>query len=226
MSSYIQPLIESFEANKNDEDAVQMEKYMKRLFTFYGLKSPLRKNLISSFFKQYGYPDYPEQIARECWSLPQRELQYFAMEMLAKKAKKAPVDRIGLYEFLVIEKSWWDSVDFIASNLVGPYFISYPDKMVPVTQSWMNSGNIWLQRSSLLFQLKYKSATDVELMTRYIKKLYGSKEFFINKAIGWILREYSKTDAKWVVDFVESEQKKLAPLSKREALKWLERNSN
>ncbi len=85
----------------------------------------------------------------------------------------------------------------------------------------MDSGNMWLQRTALLFQLKYKKATDTKLLTDYILKLQGSKEFFINKAIGWILREYSKTESDWVIEFVKKHQ--LAPLSHKEALKWLNR---
>ena len=138
-------------------------------------------------------------------------------------AKKAEKERIDLYEFMLLNKSWWDTVDFIASNLVGVHFQKYPDLIYPVTEKWMNSGNIWLQRTSLLFQLKYRQKTDVKLMSDYIQRLQGSKEFFINKAIGWILREYSKTDAEWIKKFVGNHQ--LAPLSKREALKWLERKS-
>ena len=83
----------------------------------------------------------------------------------------------------------------------------------------MSSGNIWLQRTCLLFQLSYRSETDVDLLVKLIGELNGSKEFFINKAIGWILREYSKTDAEFVINYVDSID--LAPLSRREALKWL-----
>jgi 3-methyladenine DNA glycosylase AlkD len=87
----------------------------------------------------------------------------------------------------------------------------------------MNSGNMWLQRTALLFQLKYKKATDVNLLSDYILRLQGSKEFFINKAIGWILREYSKTDPDWVIQFVQNNN--LANLSRREALKWIDRKN-
>lgn len=139
-------------------------------------------------------------------------------------AKKAEKERIDLYEYLIVNKSWWDTIDYSASNLVGVHFQKFPELIQPYTEKWMDSGNMWLQRTSLLFQLKYKKATDLELLTDYIHQLQGSKEFFINKAIGWILREYSKTNAAWVVDFVNSNQ--LAPLSHREALKWLNRKRN
>ncbi|MCK5077528.1 MAG: DNA alkylation repair protein, partial [Calditrichia bacterium] len=116
-------------------------------------------------------------------------------------------------------KSWWDTVDFIATNLVGPLFEKYSELIIPYTKKWMDSGNIWLQRTSILFQLKYKEKTDFKLIIGFIQQCSSSNEFFIQKAIGWILREYSKTDASTVIEFVKNN--KLAPLSEREALKWL-----
>ena len=112
-------------------------------------------------------------------------------------------------------------VDFIAGTLAGTHFNLYPELIKPVTGRWMKSGNIWLQRSSLLFQLKYKNQTDTRLMFKYIRSLSSSKEFFIQKAIGWVLRQYSKTDPETVIQFVEAHQ--LPPLSKREALKVINR---
>ncbi|MCD4790219.1 MAG: DNA alkylation repair protein [Bacteroidales bacterium] len=223
MSPYILPLSESFKANANEEIAKPMAKYMKGLFDYYGIKTPIRRTLGKEFHKKYGYPEAEdlEKIVKECWNLPQREYQYFAMELLVKLAKQAERDRIELYRYLIENKSWWDTVDLIATKLVGVHFIKYSELIKPVTKKWMDSGNMWLQRTSILFQLPYKKETDLNLLTKYIRQLQGSKEFFINKAIGWILREYSKTDSKWVIEYVNNNQ--LAPLSKREALKWLER---
>ena len=188
-----------------------------------GIKSPERRELKAQFLLQYGYPETGQldEIARECWELPQREYEYFIMEILDSFAKKAEDGRIGLYEYMIETKSWWDTVDFIAANLVGIHFRKYPEQIVPCTKKWMDSGNMWLQRTSLLFQLRYKKETDLELLMDYVGRLQGSKEFFINKAIGWALREYSKTDPDWVKNYVASHS--LAPLSHREALKRINR---
>lgn len=223
MHAYLIPLSESFAGNANAEIALQMKKYMKDQFDYFGIKSPERKTLTKEFLVKYGYPqlDQIEEITKNCWHLPQRELQYVMMEILGRMAKKAKEPRIELYEFLIENKSWWDTVDYIASNLVGVHFKLYPELTKPYTEKWMDSGNMWLQRTAILFQLKYKKDTDTVLITDYIYRLQGSKEFFINKAIGWILREYSKTNPDWVVQFVQNNQ--LANLSKREALKWLDR---
>jgi len=198
---------------------------MKGKFDYFGIKSPERKILKKEFTDDYGYPASGdlEEIAKECWLLPQREYQYFIMEILGRLAKKASAERIDLYAFLIENKSWWDTVDYIASNLVGIHFKLYPGLIKPHTEKWMKSGNIWLQRTAILFQLKYRQDTDLLLLSDYIQQLQGSKEFFINKAIGWILREYSKTNPDWVIHFVQHQ--KLANLSRREAMKWLDRKS-
>ncbi len=225
MHSYLIPLLESFSENANESIAIQMKKYMKDQFDFFGIKSPERKVLKKEFLHTHGLPDQDqlEVIVKECWQLPQREYQYFIMGILGRLAKKANKERITLYEYIIENKSWWDTVDYIASNLVGVHFFNYPDTIKPYTEKWMDSGKMWLQRTAILFQLKYKNETDLQLLSGYILQLQGSKEFFINKAIGWILREYSKTDPDWVVRFIEKNE--LANLSKREALKWMERKN-
>jgi len=227
MHNYLKELSDQFAAHRDENNAVAMKKYMKGRYEYFGIKSPLRKEISKSFLKRFGLPDDDqiEQVAKDCWDLPQREFQYFAMELLGKVAKKAEICRVDLYEYLALNKSWWDSIDYISSNLVGVHFKKFPDTIIPYTEKWMDSGNIWMQRVSLLYQLKYRSDTDLDLMTKYIERLFGSKEFFINKAIGWILREYSKTNAEWVVDYVKDNKDLMANLSKREALKWLENNN-
>ena len=223
MHAYLIPISEAFAENANEDIAFQMKKYMKGKFDYFGIKSPERRALKKEFLDLYGLPGQGqlEDIVKECWQLPQREYQYFIMEILGRLAKKAGDKRIDLYEFMVLNKSWWDTVDYIASNLVGVHFQMFPEQVKPYTKKWMDSGNMWLQRTAILFQLKYKKNTDLVLLSDYIHRLQGSKEFFINKAIGWILREYSKTDPDWVIHFVRNNE--LANLSRREALKWLDR---
>ena len=196
---------------------------MKDQFEFFGIQSKQRRELQREFMKKENLPalEQVEDIVKELWELPQREFQYFAMELLEKYMKKVDRDIVTLFEYMILTKSWWDTVDMIAARLVGPVFSRFDDLIVPYTEKWMYYGDMWLQRSAILFQLKYKKKTDTELLFNYIRALADSKEFFIQKAIGWTLREYSKTDPKAVVKFVQSTT--LAPLSKREALKVVNR---
>ena len=222
LPDYILPLQEAFLSNANPSEAVAMKKYMKDKFEFFGIKSPLRKEIYKNHKDNFGLlPDENfEQIVRWCWNQDQREYQYFAMEFLGRRKNKAQIQIIDLYEVLISRKSWWDTIDFIAAHLLGSYFTKYPEQILPVTNKWMRSGNIWLQRSCLLFQLKYKGKTNEKLLTSFIVELTGTREFFINKAIGWALREYSKTNPRFVKDFVSENH--LSGLSRREALKWMQ----
>jgi len=221
MHNYIKPLVKEFRNKANPKNAEPMAKYMKNLFPYLGIKTPERKELLKQFYKENGFPEIFDlkQIVLDLWELPEREYQYFAIGMLRKFSRKLDENFIELFEHLIITKSWWDSVDGIASWLIGNLFQRFPELIKPYTEKWMKSGNMWLQRTVILFQLNYKDKIDVKLLFKNIKKCMDSKEFFIQKAIGWALREYSKTDAQVVIDFVENNE--LATLSKREALKWL-----
>jgi len=221
MHNYIKPLVKEFRNKANPKNAEPMAKYMKNLFPYLGIKTPERKELLKQFYKENGFPEIFDlkQIVLDLWELPEREYQYFAIGMLRKFSRKLDENFIELFEHLIITRSWWDSVDGIASWLIGSLFKRFPKLIKPYTEKWMKSGNMWLQRTVILFQLNYKDKTDVKLLFKNIKKCMDSKEFFIQKAIGWALREYSKTDAQVVIDFVENNE--LATLSKREALKWL-----
>ncbi|MDT8393099.1 MAG: DNA alkylation repair protein [Bacteroidales bacterium] len=224
MAKYsIRPLISLYNKHADPDKARQMRAYMKDQFDYLGLPSPLRRELTKQFYKAYDYPlpEHVEAVVMEAYRLPQREFRYFALELLVKMREKTGHDAILLYERLITDEPWWDTIDLIAPSLVGFHFQQYPAERNHYINNWIKSGNIWLQRSCILFQLKYKSHTDTRLLSRIILELRDSKEFFIRKAIGWALREYSKTDPGFVIRFVQTNE--LSGLSQREALKWLER---
>lgn len=216
---YVNEITILFEANANPPQAVPMKKYMKNLFEYYGIKTPERRELTKTFLQKSKLPPIEdlEKIIKLFWEKPQRELQYFAQGLADKYAGQLDKNHVELLEYMITTKSWWDTVDFITGNLVGTLFKNHPSLIPGKTKEWMNSGNMWLQRTCLLFQLKYKLDTDTELLFAIINRLKDSNEFFIRKAIGWALREYSKFDPDSVIDFVESTE--LSGLSRREALK-------
>ncbi|MCU0323466.1 MAG: DNA alkylation repair protein, partial [Chitinophagaceae bacterium] len=161
-----------------------------------------------------------DSIVQSCFEQPQREYQYFAVELISFHKKIWQPSVINTIEHCLVSKSWWDSVDHVASECLTDYFKLYPNKINSVTNRWNQSKNIWLQRSSIMFQKAFKANTNTELLSKYILNCASSKEFFVQKAIGWALREYSKTNGAWVKQFVATHQ--LAPLSKREALKRMD----
>jgi 3-methyladenine DNA glycosylase AlkD len=223
---YVTSIKERFQAAADPVKAQPMKKYMKNLFEFLGITKPQRIPLKKEFLKKERLPGVErlEGIIKQLWELPGREYQYFAFELVEHYRKQLKEQDIELLEYMITNKSWWDTVDFIAANLVGAHFKQFPRLVGPYTARWLASGNMWLQRTAILFQLKYKTGTDVELMFQIIGQLADSKEFFIRKAIGWALREYSKTNPAAVIKFVESQP--LSNLSKREALKVIARKSN
>jgi len=218
---YLQPLKTAFEENANPSKALQMKAYMRGQYEYYGIASPERSVIFAEHKKNYGLiPEvHLNEIVTTCWQAPEREFQYFAMEMLNKVSKKSKPETIQFYEYMITNKSWWDTIDFIAANLVGSYFKIYPELIHSKTAEWIDSENMWLQRTCLIFQLKYKTLLDTDLLESFILKLKDAKPFFIRKAIGWILREYSKTDPEYVKNFVRNHS--LSGLSRIEALKWM-----
>ncbi len=221
MENYINKLELEFKNARNEQHAIAQSAYMRNLFPFIGLKSEKRREISKQFLKEIAKIDFEKipNLIELLWQKPERDFQYFAMDFLEKHSAKFREKDLTLIEYMITEKSWWDTVDLVAAKFAGQYFKLYPEKISEITEKWMVSGNIWLQRSALLFQLKYKNKTDVALLFEYIIRLKDSKEFFIRKAIGWILREYSKTDSLAVVNFVA--EAKLSGLSEKEALKWL-----
>ena len=223
MHKAISQLIQSFEAAQNRERAKQMERYMRDNFFFYGIMASERKNKIKQF--KLALPQeipYMEKtnIIKGMWEHPKREMQLGAVDwMLTWKQKEYTAEMIDLLEYLIITKSWWDSVDSIASNLVGRYAAKFPKEFHDKALTWRKSPNFWLNRSCLIYQLKYRENTNLEWLSSCILEFKTNKEFFIQKAIGWSLREVSKLNPDWVKKEVDRQQ--LQGLAKREALRLL-----
>jgi 3-methyladenine DNA glycosylase AlkD len=220
MHSYVLSLRKLFEQNEKPAQAVSMKKYMRDQFEYLGVKSPQSAALMKDFIKEHGLPPIAQlgEISHDLWSLPQREFQYAAMSLIGKFEKKVEPNFITTIEYLLVTKSWWDTVDMLAGHAVGTQFKRFPDVREKYLKNWRKSDNFWLRRTTLLFQLGYKKETDFNLLCELIHENLGSDEFFINKAIGWALRQYARTNPTPVKKFVKA-TKDLNPLSRREALK-------
>jgi 3-methyladenine DNA glycosylase AlkD len=222
MHAYVASIKTLFEQNANPAQAGPMKKYMRDQFEYLGIKTPQNAALQKEFFKEHGFPELSEldTVLRELWSLPQREFQYVAVGLLSRFDKKISAHFIKTIEYMLVTKSWWDTVDSVAGGSVGVHFQRFPEVRQKYLAKWRASENFWLRRSAILFQLNYKKETNFELLKEIIQENLGSNEFFINKAIGWSLRQYARIDPKAVRGFVKSTP--LHPLSRREAMKHLE----
>ncbi len=220
MHSYAVKLKSHFEKHANPSQAAPMKKYMRDQFEYLGIKSPQVKLLLREHVTRYGLPTLEDvdDISLDLWSQPQREFQYAAISLMERLEKKLPKPSIKTLEYMITHRSWWDTVDNI-SHIVGVHFRRFPDVKEKYLAKWRASKNIWMRRTAILFQLDYKRETDFDLLCRIIRENLGSDEFFINKAIGWALRQYAYTDSKAVKKFVKATD--LHPLSRREAMKHL-----
>lgn len=211
--------MEKLSPHADAKKAAPMKSYMKNRYEFLGIKTPERKALLKELYAENDLPEFREtrKIVNELFRLPEREFHYSAIEFCGKFKRKWTPKSISLFEKMILTKSWWDTVDSVKSVCLRDYFLKFPDDRYEITQRWIDSGNIWLQRLSVIFQLGYKEKTDVRLLKRNILQLNESEEFFVQKAIGWALRDYARADKDFVIKFVS--KNKLKPLSNREALK-------
>ena len=223
LTKLFQHTVKTLSENADESQGKPMAAYMRDQFPFLGLKSQKRRQLQKEIASKTGYANEPfcEEFVRCLWRLPEREYQYFAVDYLISKSRTLQRDHINLLEDLITSKSWWDTVDSLASNVVGRICMKYPDIRQKEVRQFSESSNIWLIRTSILFQLRYKDKTDTDLLANVIERHSETGEFFIDKAIGWVLRQYARTDEEWVLDFLDTHT--LAPLSIREAEKHLKR---
>lgn len=208
-----------FNAISNNERAIKMEAYMKNQFNFYGVDATQRKSIFKSHKQNFKLLD-SSQINALCstmWEFPQREWQYLALDFLDTLQKKNNKSSIILFEELILHKSWWDTVDGLASKQIGSYFLQFPKERDSFIEKWLASEDLWLKRTTLIFQLKYKNKVDLDLLQFLIGELKGNNDFFIQKAIGWSLRQVSIQHPQFVIDTVNKYD--LSGIAKKESLR-------
>ena len=215
----VEELLKELKAVANSDDAVAMKAYMKNKFEFLGVKTPARRKLAKTFFKQQTDSVIDWNFINEAWNNPYRELQYVALDYLEIRKKLLAPSDLPRLKKLAQTKSWWDTVDFL-DRLVGSIITRFPETK-EIILSWSCDEDIWLRRLAIDHQLLRKEETDTELLEKILINNLGQTEFFINKAIGWALRDYSKTNPNWVRDFIERHQAEMAALSIREGSKYI-----
>jgi len=222
---FVEDLTHIYSAHADPDNSFQMSRYMKGKFVFFGIKTDQRRLLSAPFLQKEKRPPYDmlPEVVHECWEAPQREIQYTACDLVLTYKKEYRFETLELAEYMITRKSWWDTVDVIAKHVAGRVLKIFPAERGPAVEKWMNSGNLWLQRTALLFQLGYKQDTDRELLVSLIERLKGSDEFFIRKAIGWALREYSRIDPVFVEQYISSAS--LSGLSAQEGMKRIRSGS-
>jgi 3-methyladenine DNA glycosylase AlkD len=206
-----------FSTTRDPPRAEAMAKYMRDQFPFFGVPAPALRTLERVAFGGLPEPtpDDLRQIALACWERPEREFQYIACDYL----QKHPPDSLPLLRELITTKSWWDTVDALATRITGGLVRRRP-ALTAEMDAWSADDNMWLVRTAILHQLHYGEATDTDRLFAYCTRQAGHPDFFVRKAIGWALRHYARTAPDAVRDFVLATPS-LSPLSVREATKHL-----
>lgn len=213
-------LINDFEKNSNELLAESMEKYMQDKFRFLGIRGGTRTEIYKKYF-----PDARKtktidwDFVERCWNKEEREFQYAVVYYLKAMQRFLKREDISRLKYLVVTKSWWDTVDLLA-KVVGSLVIRI-EGYDQVMLEWSKDSNIWLRRVAILYQLSLKDKVDEQILDNILVNNLGNSEFFINKAIGWALRDYSKFNPEWVREFIKENKANMTNLSIREASKYL-----
>ena len=215
-------LITDLEENRNELLAESMSKYMQDKFRFLGVRGATRTEIYKKYF-----PDARKNkvidwdFVERCWNKEEREFQYVVVYYLKAMQKFLKREDISRLKYLIVTKSWWDTVDLLA-KVVGSLVLRI-EGYDQIMLEWSKDSNIWLKRVAILYQLSLKEKVDKQVLERILVNNLGDSEFFINKAIGWALRNYSKFNPEWVREFIEKNKNGIANLSLREASKYLDK---
>jgi 3-methyladenine DNA glycosylase AlkD len=204
--------------------APAMQAYMKSAMPYHGVPTPLLRETCKAIFADLQFATASQWQAQilELWRDARfREERYAALYLAGDKRWRSfqTLSAMKMYEEMIVTGAWWDYVDDIASHRVGPLLRDYPAPMRRKMLSWSKSSNLWKRRTAIICQLGFKSETDLELLYACIDPSLGSEEFFLQKAIGWALRQYAWTDGTEIIKYVRLNRARLSNLSRREALR-------
>lgn len=217
MSYFTAQVQQQLQALAKAERASAMSAYMKGQFPFLGIQTKERRRVSLPLIRAFS-GDLLEA-ARCLWNLPEREYQYVAADLLRHHCRRLSAADLPGLEALVLQKSWWDTVDGLAVSIGSVVLAdrSLAGRMDELVQS----PQLWLRRVALLHQLAWKAETDEQRLFDYCRQCAPEREFFIRKAIGWALRQYARTNPASVSRFLEEHRSVLSSLSFREAAKHL-----
>lgn len=219
MSSTEQLIREALEPLGDPERAIKMAAYTKDHFAYFGVMAGPRRQAQRRFLNlaTKGPIEDVWLAVAECWDQPEREFQYVGADLLRKNAQRLSPNDLPRVRHLIETKPWWDTVDSLATHVVG--VIVKRHDLGHVMDEWIDSQDFWVARTAILHQLFYKGDTDADRLFEYCHRRAADTEFFIRKALGWALRQYARIDPEGVKAFVEENADELSGLTKREALK-------
>jgi 3-methyladenine DNA glycosylase AlkD len=206
--------------------AVHQQAYMKSTMPFRGVTLPEVRRLTRAALTDHPVADQAELVAvvRELWDdAAFREERYASLTLLhlPRHRRWRDLTLLPLYEHFVVTGRWWDLVDDVATHALGELLRLRPDEVAPEMRRWAADADLWRRRAALVCQVGAKGDTDSQLLADVIEAAVVERDFFVRKGIGWVLRDYARTNPDWVREFVAAHADVLSPLSVREATKHL-----
>jgi 3-methyladenine DNA glycosylase AlkD len=217
-------VVPALAARRDPQRARAMAAYMRGLFPFLGIPTPQRRALAREVLAGLPRPVEADllEVARRLWEMPEREYQYVGCDLLARGAGRLSPAALPEIERLITTQSWWDTVDALATRVVGRLVLAHPG-LRPDMDRWLDSESLWLVRSAILHQERWRERTDPDWLFAACARHAEARDVFVRKAIGWALRSYARIDPVAVRDFVEKQSERLSGLSRREALRGVAR---
>jgi 3-methyladenine DNA glycosylase AlkD len=221
----VQFIQQEFRKLADPAKAAPMAAYMKTETPFHGIQKPARAAVLREVKKRFAPKTRQEYEAGvlALWRLPHREEKYAALDFAIQWPAFINRESLPLYERLIREGAWWDLVDPAATGLVGRVLLKERPAVRKTMDEWIDDENVWIRRAALLSQIRHKENTDERQLFRHCLRRAHEGEFFIRKAIGWALRDYSYTAPEAVRDFLLTHRDRLSGLSFREGAKQLAR---
>ncbi len=203
--------------------AIAMRAYLRDQFNFLGIAAPRRRQALQSLPLQKWTAASLLALAEALWQQPEREYRYVAIDLLRRHVKQLSLTDLPALQALIERQPWWETVDGLA-GVIGRIVLqaraTQPDAQLAM-DAWCRHDCLWVRRVAMLHQLGWRLATDEVRLFAYAEALAPESDFFMRKAIGWALRDYGKWQPAAVLAFIERQQERLSPLSRREAGKHL-----
>ncbi len=214
---------ENLQMAADPEYAPQMQAYMKSEMPYRGVKSAEQRQIYKAVFAEFPLKSFGEfsQVLTELWNAEYREERYAAITLALKYKKYQTMEALPIYRMMITTSAWWDLVDGVAADLIGVLLEKYPSEMKPEMERWILDEDQWIRRTAILSQLRFKGKTDKQMLFRFCESCLDEKSFWIRKAVGWALREYSKTDPDAVREFYQKNVERMSGVTRREVEKYI-----
>ena len=231
MEAFLAQVLADLAHTASPERAVQEKAYLKSQLEFLGVGIPRIRAAAMAALKiletqQKITAQQLRALTLAAYATRSHDARAIALAVLEKRAKQLTAADLPWLEDVLRRSFSWAYVDQIAVHAVGQIVRREPDAAKAVLAQWATDDDFWLRRTALLAllgEMRAGGAFDRRIFEAWATPMFSEKEFFIRKAIGWVLRDVAGKDPDWVRGFLERHAAQMSPLSLREARRGVER---